>query len=45
MHILYKRIRNLNLPVDLQLQLFEHTILPITLYMDVRSGRLKILKS
>ena len=26
------RIRNLNLPIDLQLQLFEHTILPIALY-------------
>ena len=32
MHLLYKRIRNLNLPTDLQLQLFEHTILPIALY-------------
>ena len=32
MHILYKRIQNLNLPLDLQLQLFEHTILPIALY-------------
>ena len=32
MHLLYKRIRNLNRPVDLQLQLFEHTILPIALY-------------
>ena len=32
MHLLYKRIRNLNLPIDLQLQLFEHTILPIALY-------------
>ena len=32
MHPLYKRIRNLNLPIDLQLQLFEHTLLPIALY-------------
>ena len=32
MHLLYKRIRNLNLPIDLQIQLFEHTILPIALY-------------
>ena len=32
MHFLYKRIRNPNLPIDLQLQLFEHTILPIALY-------------
>ena len=31
MHLLYKIIRNLNLPTDLQLQLFEHTILPIAL--------------
>ena len=32
MHLLYKRIRNLNLPIDLQVQLFEHTILPNALY-------------
>ena len=32
MHLLYKRIRNLNLPVDLQLLLFDQTILPIALY-------------
>ena len=32
MHLLYKRIRNLNLPVDLQLLLFDQTILPIVLY-------------
>ena len=32
MHLLYKIIRNLNLPIDLQLQLFEHIILPIALY-------------
>ena len=32
MHLLYKRIRKLNLPLDLQLQLFEHTVLPIALY-------------
>ena len=31
-HLLYKRIRNLNLPLDLQLQLFDHTILSIALY-------------
>ena len=41
MHLLYKIIRNLNLPIDLQLRLFEHTILPNT-HMDVR---LKILIS
>ena len=32
MHLLYKRIRNLNLPLDLQLHLFDHTILPIALF-------------
>ena len=32
MHLLYKIIRNLNLPIDLQIQLFEHTILPNALY-------------
>ena len=44
MHLLYKRIRNLNLPIDLQLQLFEHTIYQLP-YMDVRSGHFKILAS
>ena len=37
MHILYKRIRNLNLPTDLQLQRFDHTILSIALYIWVRN--------
>lgn len=32
LHLLYKRIRNLHLPIDLQLHLFDHTILPILLY-------------
>ena len=32
MNLLYKRIRNLNLPIDLQIKLFEHTIAPILLY-------------
>ena len=32
MHLLYKRIHNLNLPLDLQLHLFDHTILPIALF-------------
>ena len=32
MHLLYKRIYNLNLPLDLQLQLFDSTILPIITY-------------
>jgi len=29
MHVLLKRVRNLNLPIDLQLKLFDQTILPI----------------
>ena len=32
MHRLYKRIRNLHIPLDLQIELFNHTILPILLY-------------
>ena len=32
MHLLYKRIRNLNLPIDLQIKLFDHTIVPTLLY-------------
>ena len=32
LYLLYKRIRNLHLPLDLQLHLFDHTILPILLY-------------
>ena len=32
MQLLYKIIRNLNLPIDLQLQLFDHTISSIALY-------------
>ena len=32
MHLLYKRINNLNLPLDLQLKLFDNTILPIMTY-------------
>ena len=32
MHLLYKRLRNLNIPLDLQIELFNHTILPILLY-------------
>ena len=31
MHVLFKRIRNLNIPIDLQLYLFDHAILPIAL--------------
>ena len=32
MHLLYKRISNLNLPPDLAFKLFDHTVLPILLY-------------
>ena len=32
MHLLNLRIHNLNLPVDLQLKLFDHTVLPIMTY-------------
>ena len=32
MHVLFKRIRNLDIPIDLQLYLFDHVILPIALY-------------
>lgn len=32
MHLLYKRIRNLHIPIDLQIQFFDQTILPILLY-------------
>ena len=32
MHLLYSRIYNLNLPIDLQLKLFDHTVLPILTY-------------
>ena len=33
MLVLFKRIRNLNIiPIDLQLYLFDHVILPIALY-------------
>ena len=42
MHVLFKRIRNLNIPIDLQLYLFDHVILPIALYMVVKYGALKL---
>ena len=45
MHVLYKRIRNLNLPIDLQIQLFDHTIVPIMLYGCEIGGGIKILNS
>ena len=32
MNLLYIRIYNLDLPVDLQIKLFEHTIIPILTY-------------
>ena len=31
-YMLYKCIRNLNLPIDLQLKIFDNTIVPILLY-------------
>ena len=30
--LLYSRINNLNLPVDFQIKLFDHTVLPIMTY-------------
>ena len=32
LHLLYKSIRNLNIPIDLQIKLFDKTIVPILLY-------------
>ena len=32
MQVLFKRIRNLDIPIDLQLYLFDNVILPIALY-------------
>ena len=32
MHVLFKRIRNLIIPIDLQLYLFDNVILPVALY-------------
>ena len=32
MHVLFKRIRNLNISIDLQLHLLDYVILPIALY-------------
>ena len=32
MHVFFKRIRNLDIPIDLQLYIFDHVILPIALY-------------
>ena len=33
MHVLFKRIRNLHTPIDLQLFLFDHVILTAALYV------------
>ena len=39
--MLYRKLRNIRLPVDLQLKLFDTLILPAQLYnMDVRYGDL-----
>ena len=32
LQLLYKRINNLHIPIDLQIHLFDHTILPVLLY-------------
>ena len=32
MHVHFKRICNLDIPIDLELYLFDHAILPIALY-------------
>ena len=32
MHLLFCRINNLTLPIDLQLKLFDHTVVPILTY-------------
>ena len=32
MHVLLKRIRNLDIPIDIQLYLYDHVISPIALY-------------
>ena len=38
MYLLFMRINNLNLPIDLQLKLFDHTVLPILCYRSEISG-------
>ena len=43
MYVLFKRIRNLDIPNDLQLYLFDHVILPKALY-GVKYGALKVAK-
>ena len=32
MYIIFRRINNLNLPLDLRLKLFDHTVMPILCY-------------
>ena len=32
MHVVFKQIRNINIPIDLQVYLFDHVILPIALF-------------
>ena len=32
MHLLLKRVCTFNLPLDLQLKVFDHTVVPILLY-------------
>ena len=43
MHVLFKRIHNLYITIDLQLYLFDHVILPVALY-GWKYGALKIAK-
>ena len=43
MHLLYKWINNLNLPLDLQLKLLDSTILPI-ITSHVKYGDMKMCK-
>ena len=47
MHLLFMRINNLNLPLDLQLKLFDHTVMPILYYASEIFGfeNLKIIET
>lgn len=47
MHLLFMRINNLSLPMDLQLKLFDHTVLPILCYGSEIWGfeQLKIIEN
>ena len=47
MYLLFMRINNLNLPLDLQLKLFDHTVLPILCYASEIFGfeNLKLIET